>query len=168
MRMDSTDCLIHLESAAFGVLGTLDPDRGTHLVPVVFAVRGDELVIPIDAVKPKRTKLLRRIDNLRADARASLLVDHRDAEWGRLWWVQVDLEFNGNAEPISRWRSVLAGKYRQYGPAETIDSLLLFTIRSTRGWTAAQEFSAATDAEKAVEELYAGPVDAHREGSRTT
>jgi len=83
MRMDSTDCLIQLESAAFGVLGTLDPDRGTHLVPVVFAVRGDELVIPIDAVKPKRTKL-RRTDNLRADAQASLLVDHRDADWRRL------------------------------------------------------------------------------------
>lgn len=76
MRIDSTDCRKHVASASFGVLGTLDSDRGTHLVPVVFAVRGDELVIPVDGVKPKRTKRLRRIDNLRANARASLLVDH--------------------------------------------------------------------------------------------
>ncbi|MDK1019788.1 MAG: pyridoxamine 5'-phosphate oxidase family protein [Actinomycetota bacterium] len=137
MQMDAVDCLMRLESASFGVLGTLDADRGTHLVPVVFAVRGDELVIPIDAVKPKTTTRLRRIDNLRADARASLLVDHRDADWGALWWVQADLEFIGAAELASRWRSALAGKYPQYRPAETIESLLVFTIRSTRGWTAA-------------------------------
>ncbi len=138
MRMDVTDCLMHLESAPFGVLGTLDSVRGTHLVPVVFAIRSDELVIPIDAVKPKKTKRLRRIDNLRADPRASLLIDHRDRDWGALWWVQVDLEFNAGAlESIARWRSALARKYPQYGPANTIDSLLLFTIRSMRGWTAA-------------------------------
>lgn len=134
--MDSTDCLMRLDSAPFGVLGTLDSERGTHLVPVVFAIRSDDLVIPIDVVKPKRTKQLRRISNLCADPRASLLVDHRDADWDALWWVQVDLEFSGTGD-LAGWRSRLAGKYPQYGPPDTIDSLLLFTIRSMRGWSAA-------------------------------
>jgi PPOX class probable F420-dependent enzyme len=134
--MDSTDCLMYLEAASFGVLGTSDPYRGTHLVPVVFAFQGDELVIPIDSVKPKGTKRLRRVDNLRTDSRASLLIDHRDADWGALWWVRVDLEFNGSAEPEAGWRSALARKYAQYVPAHTIDSLLLFTICGMRGWRA--------------------------------
>ena len=55
MRLDSIDCRKRMDSSMFGVLGTVDPDRGTHLVPVVFAVSGDELVVPIDAVKPKET-----------------------------------------------------------------------------------------------------------------
>ena len=50
MRLNSTLCLNRLNSARFGVLATVDPDRGTHLVPVVFAVAGDELVVPIDSV----------------------------------------------------------------------------------------------------------------------
>jgi PPOX class probable F420-dependent enzyme len=137
MLMHATDCLMRLASASFGVLGTVDSERGTHLVPVVFAVRSDQLVIPIDTVKPKGKKRLRRTDNLHADRRASLLIDHRDADWRALWWVQVNLDFKGSTELTTGWRSALAGKYPQYGPANTIDSLLLFTIRSTRGWRAA-------------------------------
>jgi PPOX class probable F420-dependent enzyme len=136
MRMDSTDCLMYLGSASFGVLGTVDLHHGTHLVPVVFAFRDDELVIPIDSVKPKGKNRLRRVDNLRADSRASFLVDHRDTDWGELWWVRVDLEFNGNAEPEASWRSALASKYPQYRPEQTIDALLLFTICAMRGWRA--------------------------------
>ena len=127
---------MRLASASFGVLGTVDSERGTHLVPVVFATRDDELVIPIDTVKPKGTNRLRRTENLRADSRASLLLDHRDADWRALWWVQIDLEFKGSTKLTTVWRSALAGKYPQYGPANTIDLLLLFTIRSTRGWKA--------------------------------
>lgn len=134
--MDPTDCLTHLESASFGVLGTSDPQRGTHLVPVVFVFRGDELVIPIDAVKPKSRNRLRRVDNLRSDSRASLLIDHRSAAWESLWWVRVDLEFQAGAEPDVSWRVALATKYPQYGPEDAIDSLLLFTIDAMLGWTA--------------------------------
>jgi len=134
--MDPTDCLNHLGSASFGVLGTSDSRHGTHLVPVVFAVRGDELVIPIDSVKPKGKNRLRRIDNLRTDSRASLLIDHRNADWGALWWVRVDLEFDRTAAPESSWQSALARKYQQYRPEHTIDSLLLFTICAMQGWRA--------------------------------
>ena len=135
MRLNSTLCLNRLNSARFGVLASVDPDRGTHLVPVVFAVAGDELVVPIDSVKPKGAKRLRRLDNLRADGRASLLVDHRDDDWTQLWWVRADLEFDGTADVAGQWGARLADKYPQYRPADTIDSILLFGIRSVRGWT---------------------------------
>jgi PPOX class probable F420-dependent enzyme len=136
MQIDAADCLMHLESESFGVLGTADPDHGTHLVPAVFAVRGSQLAIPIDTVKPKRTNRLRRIDNLQADPRASLLIDHREPDWAALWWVRVDLWYSGSFEPSADWRSALAGKYPQYVPAGTIDAILVFAIRSMRGWSA--------------------------------
>jgi PPOX class probable F420-dependent enzyme len=125
-----------MDSSMFGVLGTVDPDRGTHLVPVVFAVSGDQLVVPIDAVKPKGTKQLRRIRNLRSDARASLVVDHRSDDWSDLWWVRADLGFLGTEDYADGWTSRLAIRYPPYREAGTVDSLLLFTIRSLSGWAA--------------------------------
>lgn len=126
-----------MDSALFGVLGTVDPDRGTHLVPVVFAVSGDELVVPIDAVKPKETRQLRRISNLRSDGRSSLLVDHRSDDWTELWWVRADLGFLGTRDYADGWPSRLANRYPPYRKAGTVESLLLFTIRSLGGWSAA-------------------------------
>ena len=137
MRLDSIDCRKRMDSSMFGVLGTVDPDRGTHLVPVVFAVSGDELVVPIDAVKPKATRQLRRIGNLRSDARASLVVDHRSDDWTELWWVRADLGFLGTEDYTDGWRSRLANRYPQYREPGTVRSLLLFTIRSLSGWAAA-------------------------------
>jgi len=124
-------------SSMFGVLGTVDPDRGTHLVPVVFAFSGDELVVPIDSVKPKETRQLRRISNLRSDARATLVVDHRSDDWTKLWWVRADLGFLGMEDDTDGWASRLANKYPQYREAGTVGSLLLFTIQSLSGWAAA-------------------------------
>jgi PPOX class probable F420-dependent enzyme len=137
MRIDPIDCRKRMGSALFGVLGTVDPDRGTHLVPVVFAFSGDEVVVPIDAVKPKETTQLRRISNLRSDARASLVVDHRSDDWTELWWVRADLLFLGTKDYADGWPSRLANRYPQYREEGTVDSLLVFTILSLSGWSAA-------------------------------
>jgi PPOX class probable F420-dependent enzyme len=137
MRMEPVECQKRLDSSRFGVLGTVDPDRGTHLVPVVFAVSGSEIVVPLDSVKPKAAKQLRRVGNLRSDGQASLLVDHRSDDWAELWWVRADLGFVGTRSYAGDWPSLLAGRYEQYRTAGTIESLLLFSIRSLSGWTAA-------------------------------
>jgi PPOX class probable F420-dependent enzyme len=137
MRMNPIDCRKRLNSSMFGVLGTVDPDSGTHLVPVVFAVSGSDLVVPIDTVKPKAATQLRRVSNLRTDARASLIVDHRSDDWTELWWVRADLGFAGMMVYSDEWASRLVSRYPQYRPAGAVESLLMFTIRSMSGWTAA-------------------------------
>ena len=58
-------------------------------MPVCFAVDGDRIVSVVDH-KPKATTSLRRLDNVRAHPAVSLLVDHYDDDWTRLWWVRVD------------------------------------------------------------------------------
>ncbi|MGI9529383.1 MAG: TIGR03668 family PPOX class F420-dependent oxidoreductase, partial [Acidimicrobiia bacterium] len=87
-------------------------------------------------VKPKKAMRLRRISNLRSDARASLVVDHRSDDWTELWWVRADLGFLGTNEDADGWLSRLANRYPQYREEGTVDSLLVFTIRSLSGWSA--------------------------------
>jgi PPOX class probable F420-dependent enzyme len=71
-------------------LATADAAGRPHLVPIAFAVAGDTIYSAVDA-KPKRTKALRRLANVRANPAVSLLVDHWDEEdWSRLWWVRAD------------------------------------------------------------------------------
>jgi len=59
-------------------------------VPVVFAVVFDTVYSAVDA-KPKSTTDLRRLANVRANPRVSLLADeYADDDWGTLWWARAD------------------------------------------------------------------------------
>lgn len=88
--MDTERSWRRLTSARTAVLGTLDRDRGIHLVPVVYTPLGDStIVIAVDA-KPKRSRRLRRLDNIERDPRVTLLVDQYDRDWSKLWWVRAD------------------------------------------------------------------------------
>ena len=71
-------------------LATADAEGVPHLVPVVFAVDGDTIVVAVDR-KPKRTTALKRLANVRANPRVALLADHyADDDWDALWWVRAD------------------------------------------------------------------------------
>jgi PPOX class probable F420-dependent enzyme len=73
-------------------LATADAGARPHLVPIAFAVAGDTIYSAVDA-KPKRTRALRRLANVRENPAVALLVDHWDEEdWRRLWWVRADGE----------------------------------------------------------------------------
>ena len=48
---------------------------------------------------PSATTALKRIANLRADPRASVLADAYDEDWSRLWWVRAD---GHRADPAAR------------------------------------------------------------------
>jgi PPOX class probable F420-dependent enzyme len=61
-------------------LATLGRDGAPHLVPLCFVLDGEVVYWAVDH-KPKRSTRLRRVDNLRADPRCSLLVDHYDEDW---------------------------------------------------------------------------------------
>src|ERR671932_227372 len=69
-------------------LATTDPDGRPHLVPIVFVVDGDTLYSAVDR-KPKRSTKLRRIENARVRPDVTVLVDHYDDDWSRLWWIRV-------------------------------------------------------------------------------
>lgn len=121
-------------------LATAGADGIPHLVPVVFAVAGDEVFSAVDA-KPKRTTALRRLANVRANPRVALLADHYDdADWSALWWVRAD----GAARVLDpgdpeapRAVALLAERYGQYRERPPGGPVLAVAIERWSGWSAA-------------------------------
>jgi PPOX class probable F420-dependent enzyme len=109
-------------------LATVGADGAPHVVPVCFALDGGTAWSAVDA-KPKRTRRLKRLANVAASGRASLLADVYDEDWERLWWVRAD----GAARVVEAGceledaLALLARKYEQYrerppaGPALALD-----------------------------------------------
>lgn len=119
-------------------LATVSADGTPHLVPVVFAVVGDALYTAVDD-KPKSTRQLRRLANVAATGRVSLLVDHYDDDWTRLWWVRVD----GTAEVLAvgaaeaeRAIDALVAKYAQYRSMRPAGPVIAVRQRRVREWSA--------------------------------
>lgn len=119
-------------------LATVRPDGAPHLVPVVFAAEDDVLYLAVDA-KPKRTRRLQRLANLRSQPRCALLVDHYDADWSRLWWVRADGEASVVDEPPSSHRGLelLAARYPAYADARPAGPLVVIRVNRWSGWSAA-------------------------------
>lgn len=113
--MDRAEALARLSRARAGHLGTVRPDGRPHVVVVTFAIVAGNVVTAIDH-KPKRTERLQRLINVEATPWASLLVDHYDEDWDRLWWVRVDgpAAIHQDDELRSDAVGALVGKYPQY------------------------------------------------------
>ena len=78
-----------LHSTRSATLGTVDERGRPHLVPIVFAYRDGGLYTAVDR-KPKSTYRLKRLRNIEAHPHVSVLLDHYDDDWTRLWWIRID------------------------------------------------------------------------------
>jgi PPOX class probable F420-dependent enzyme len=98
-----------------GRLATADAAGRPLVVPVCYAFDGERCYSAVDA-KPKRTRHLRRLANVAANPRVSLVVDRYDEDWTRLAWVIVEgraAVLDGGAE-FTRAIDLLTAKYPQY------------------------------------------------------
>jgi len=129
--MDAKEARRRFTSARVARLATVGADGDPHLVPVVFAHADERVLMAVD-FKPKHTTRLRRLDNIAATGRVSLLVDEYDEDWDALWWVRVDgsAVVVPGAEPAGVLAiDALVAKYEQYadarpeGPAIVVDDL---------------------------------------------
>ncbi|MDR2987876.1 MAG: TIGR03668 family PPOX class F420-dependent oxidoreductase, partial [Nocardiopsaceae bacterium] len=89
MRIGADEARQRFGRARVARLATVSADVEPHLVPVTFAIDGDVIYTAVDA-KPKSTRQLRRLANVRANPRVCLLADHYDEDWSALWWVRAD------------------------------------------------------------------------------
>lgn len=88
--MSPEEARARFAAARVARLATADGAGRPHLVPIAFAVAGETIYSAVDA-KPKRTRALRRLANVRENPAVSLLADHWDEEdWQRLWWARAD------------------------------------------------------------------------------
>jgi PPOX class probable F420-dependent enzyme len=117
-------------------LATVDADGQPHVVPIVFALAGDTIYSVVDA-KPKRTTELRRLRNVTANPRVSVLADHYDdTDWDALWWARAD----GTARVLGLDESeaasavqLLARRYPQQRPQGAV---LAVDVERWSGWAA--------------------------------
>jgi PPOX class probable F420-dependent enzyme len=126
-----------LVAARVARLATTDPDGRPHLVPVVFAVEGETLYTAVDR-KPKRSRTLRRIENARARPEVTLLVDHYEDDWSRLWWIRIRgrARVLDDGDECERALALLRAKYPQYELEPPGPPVLAVDVDETRSWPA--------------------------------
>jgi PPOX class probable F420-dependent enzyme len=138
VTLSSAEARERFAAARVARLATADAGGRPHVVPVVFAVDGDRVFTVVDA-KPKRTLELRRLRNVAANPRVSLLVDHYDdGDWDALWWVRADgvgrvLDPSADAE-AARAVALLRARYPQQ---RAVGAVLAVDVQRWSGWSAA-------------------------------
>jgi PPOX class probable F420-dependent enzyme len=126
-----------LERTRVATLATVLADGRPHLVPVVFALAGIDLVTAVDG-KPKKGKVLARIENIVRDPRVTLLAHRYEEDWSKLWWVRVDgrasLEESG--ETFAHALNSLRNRYPQYESVDLTGPVIRITVENTTTWEA--------------------------------
>jgi len=117
-------------------LATVTPGGAPHLVPIVFALVGDVIHTAVDA-KPKRHRGLQRLTNIAHEPRVSVLADHYDDDWTRLWWVRADgqarvveLGMPGTTQAID----ALVAKYPQYASDRPTGPMVRVAVSGWASW----------------------------------
>jgi len=136
--MDPGEARALFASAPVARLATVDAEGRPHLVPITFAVDGDQIVTAVDH-KPKRTTQLRRLDNIAANPEVGVLADHYEDDWSTLWWARAD----GQARIVEpgvpeheRAVSALAARYAQYEERRPNDGVIVISVSRWSGWRA--------------------------------
>jgi PPOX class probable F420-dependent enzyme len=118
-------------------LATIREGGSPHIVPICFALDGDTLFFAIDA-KPKRTADLQRLRNIASNPAVTILVDHYEDDWQKLWWIRLD----GTARVVTQEREAqqmidaLVERYPQYRRARPAGPVVLVEIERMTGWSA--------------------------------
>jgi len=136
--MDRASARALFASARVARLATVATDGAPHVVPIVFALVGDELFSAVDH-KPKRTQRLRRLENIAANARVSVLADHYDEDWERLWWVRADgtARIAEDGDEQARAIDALVARYEQYASRRPEGPAIVVAVARWVGWRAA-------------------------------
>ena len=116
-------------------LATVRADGAPHLVPIVFALLSDDVIVSAVDGKPKRSRALRRLANIAAEPRVSVLADHYEQDWSRLWWVRAD----GVARVRPAYPEGLAAlveRYPQYRQAPPAGPFVEITVARWSAWAA--------------------------------
>lgn len=116
-------------------LATVGADGRPHLVPVTFALQADTVYTVTDA-KPKRTTALKRLENVRANPAVSLLADHYEEDWSRLWWVRADGFARVLDPPEREALDAIALLSARYPQQQATGAVLAIDVGRWSGWAA--------------------------------
>jgi PPOX class probable F420-dependent enzyme len=137
--VDSEEVRALFASVRVARLATCDSEGRPHLVPITFGVDRDVIWTAVDH-KPKRTTRLRRLQNVAANPHVSVLADHYEDDWSRLWWARADgtaRVLEPGAPEHSGAVARLAQRYEQYRERPPRGAAIAISVSSWSGWRAA-------------------------------
>ena len=135
--MDAQEARRRIQIMMVARLATVGRDGRPHIVPITFAVNDTSMYFAID-YKPKRSVDLQRLRNIESNPAVSVLVDHFEDDWTRLWWVRVDgfaRIVNEGAE-FDMAMAMLINRYPQYQAARPPGPVVAMDIERVTGWSA--------------------------------
>jgi PPOX class probable F420-dependent enzyme len=127
--------VLRFAAARVARLATTTAGGQPHVVPVVFGLADGVIYTAVDG-KPKSGNKLRRLANIEANPRVSVLVDHYDEDWSQLWWVRADgcaIIHSGGPE-FHRGLAALRAKYRQYQSFSLEGPVIAITVERWQSW----------------------------------
>ena len=151
MRLDAASARQRFAGVRVARLATASPDGRPHIVPFTFALGpvqaspvqagpvqagpGDCIYSAVDA-KPKASSDLRRLRNIRANPRVSVLADHYQDDWGHLWWVRADGQAAILDDPaaMAPALALLAARYPQYRDQPPGGPVISIRVTRWSGW----------------------------------
>ncbi|WP_261558261.1 TIGR03668 family PPOX class F420-dependent oxidoreductase [Frankia tisae] len=153
MRLSGVEARARFAAARVARLATVGADGQPLVVPVTFAVEavrgtlGASHIVTVVDHKPKSTRTgLRRLRDIRNNPLVSLLVDHYDDDWARLWWARAD----GKARIVEAgdpWHATavaaLTARYPQYQQIPPAGPAIVVAVTRWSGWSYADSPGAA-------------------------
>src|SRR5260370_10519767 len=135
--MDAEELRRRIDGAQVARLATVGRDGRPHIVPITFALDHDAIYFAVD-FKPKKTADLQRLRNIEANPSVSVLVDHYEDDWTKLWWVRVD----GRARIVidgavfEKGIALLMQRYSAYKSARPARPVVAIAVERMTGWSA--------------------------------
>ena len=124
-------------SANVARLATVGAAGRPHIVPICFALDEQTLYFAVDS-KPKQTTNLKRLRNIAENSAVSVLVDHYEADWDKLWWVRLDgvARVVTDDGEVKRALRLLAARYSQYRATTPAGPVVAVAVAGMTGWSA--------------------------------
>jgi PPOX class probable F420-dependent enzyme len=135
-KSPSPELWTRLTGAAVARLATHNPSGAIDLVPFTFAAVDAHTIVSAVDHKPKRTTNLQRLDNIRADPAVTVLADHYEDDWTRLWWVRARGDAIVLDAPAAEHLEALTAKYAQYRTRPPNGPVIVIDVTDITGWDA--------------------------------
>ena len=122
MIQQQKQSLEYFHNSRIARLATVDPENNQpYVVPVVFAVDGNNIFIPIDdKTKRVNSNQLKRVKNIQKNPNISFLIDtYDDKDWNNLSYLMIQgkariANMVNDIDTIKKAHSLLSNKYLQY------------------------------------------------------
>jgi PPOX class probable F420-dependent enzyme len=135
--LEADEMRSRIDGAMVARLATVGHDGRPHIVPITFALDDDTIYFAVD-FKPKKSADLQRLRNIEANPTVSVLVDHYEDDWTKLWWVRVDgaARIVIDGAEFEKGIALLTQRYAPYRSARPAGPVVAIAVERMTGWSA--------------------------------